>query len=76
MTGFRREPPIESGVAVSISALYSSACGLLGDPSALLGDFSSLLPGAGANLAATLGQEFAVNLGSLLPQLATAFIPF
>src|ERR1700757_4009634 len=32
LTGFRRVPAIENAVAVSISASYSSACGLAGEP--------------------------------------------
>jgi len=41
LTGFRREPPIESAVAVSISALYSPACGLSGEPSTAMSAIGS-----------------------------------
>src|SRR4029077_3491496 len=41
LTGFRREPPIESADAVSISALYSSACGLPGGPNTAMSAIGS-----------------------------------
>ena len=54
------------------------------DPSALLGsigpdlatNLAALLPNVGADLASLLGQEFAVNFGSLIPQLLASFLPF
>ena len=39
-------------------------------------NLAALLPNVGADLASLLGQEFAVNFGSLIPQLLTSFIPF
>src|SRR5215471_9270386 len=41
LTGFRRASLIESAVAVSISALYSSACGLSGEPSTAMSAIGS-----------------------------------
>src|SRR5215469_8590088 len=41
LTGFRRAPAIENGDAVSISALYSSACGLSGEPSTAMSAIGS-----------------------------------
>src|SRR6516165_2041347 len=41
LTGFRRAPLIESAVAVSISALYSLACGLSGEPSTAMSAIGS-----------------------------------
>jgi hypothetical protein len=44
--------------------------GGLFDPSTLLGDFSSLVPNAGADLASMLGPNLAADLSSLLPNAA------
>src|SRR5215472_14455829 len=41
LTGFRRAPAIENAVAVSISALYSSACGSPGEPSTAMSAIGS-----------------------------------
>src|SRR5215472_16120333 len=41
LTGFRRAPAIENAFAVSISALYSSACGLSGEPSTAMSAIGS-----------------------------------
>jgi len=41
LTGLRRAPAIENAVAVSISALYSSACGLSGEPSTAMSAIGS-----------------------------------
>jgi hypothetical protein len=53
------------------------------DPAALLGSLGpdlaaslgSLLPNAGADLAAMLGPELGINLGTMIPQLLMALIP-
>src|SRR5215469_6152375 len=41
LTGFRRVPAIENAVAVSISAWYSSACGLAGEPNTAMSAIGS-----------------------------------
>lgn len=79
LIGYLFDPATLGSGSFDPAALLGSS-----DPGELLGslgpdvatNLSSLLPGVGADLAATLGQEFAVDSGSLIPQLLTSLLPF